>query len=98
MNDMTYPTNTERVKTWLEACPGSPEAGDTAFAAALYGATGVTVLPGTFLGRETGGVNPGRGYVRMALVSTLADAAEAAKRIAAFVRSRQTSLSFQAHQ
>ncbi len=27
MNDMTYPSNTERVKTWLEACPGSSEAG-----------------------------------------------------------------------
>ena len=27
MNDMTYPSTTERVKTWLEACPGSPEAG-----------------------------------------------------------------------
>jgi N-succinyldiaminopimelate aminotransferase len=62
---------------------------DTAFAAALYGATGVTVLPGSFVGREADGVNPGRGYVRMALVSTLADASEAATRIAAFARARR---------
>ena len=76
------------------ACPGNPQAGDdAAFAAALYGATGVTVLPGSFVGREADGVNPGRGYVRMALVSTLADATEAAGRIAAFARSRQRSLS-----
>ena len=26
MNDMSYPTGTERVKSWLEACPGRPEA------------------------------------------------------------------------
>ena len=63
------------------------------FAATLYAATGITVLPGSFVGREADGVNPGRGYVRMALVSTLADAGEAATRIAAFVRSRQPSLS-----
>ncbi len=75
------------------ACPGNPEAGDdAAFAAALYAATGVTVLPGSFLGREADALNPGRGYVRMALVSTLADATEAATRIAEFARSRQPSL------
>ncbi len=27
MNDMGYKAGTERVRTWLEACPGSPEAG-----------------------------------------------------------------------
>lgn len=70
---------------------------DAAFAAALYAATGVTVLPGSFVGRESDGVNPGRGYVRMALVSTLADATEAADRIASFARSRQPSLTHQAH-
>ncbi|MEO7741614.1 MAG: succinyldiaminopimelate transaminase [Usitatibacter sp.] len=76
------------------ACPGNPEAGDdAAFAAALFAATGVTVLPGSFVGREADGVNPGRGYVRMALVSTLADANEAATRIAAFARSLEPSLS-----
>ena len=64
---------------------------DVAFAAALYSATGITVLPGSFVGREADGVNPGRGYVRMALVSTLADAAEAATRIAAFARARKAS-------
>ena len=27
MNDMSYVSGTERVRAWLEACPGSPEAG-----------------------------------------------------------------------
>ena len=27
MNDMSYPSTTERVKSWLEACPGGSDAG-----------------------------------------------------------------------
>ncbi len=57
---------------------------DTAFARDLYAATGVTVLPGSYIGREAHGVNPGRGFVRMALVSTVEDAVEAAGRVAKF--------------
>ena len=74
--------------------PGNQQAvgDDAAFAAALYAATGVTVLPGSFLGREADGLNPGRGYVRMALVSTLADATEAATRIAEFARTPRPTL------
>jgi len=59
---------------------------DAAFARALYAATGVTVLPGSYIGREAHGVNPGRGFVRMALVSTVADAVEAADRVAKFAK------------
>jgi len=62
------------------AVPGD----DTQFARALYAATNVTVLPGSFIGREAHGVNPGRGYVRIALVSTVDEATEAAKRIRDF--------------
>ena len=57
---------------------------DTAFARELYAASGVTVLPGSYIGREAHGVNPGRGFVRMALVSTVEDAVEAARRVKEF--------------
>ncbi len=63
------------------ATPGS----DTEFVRQLYAATGVTALPGSFLGREAQGVNPGVGRVRIALVAPLAQCVEAAERIAFFV-------------
>ncbi|MDG4867002.1 succinyldiaminopimelate transaminase [Guyparkeria sp. 1SP6A2] len=53
------------------------------FARRLFAEQNVTVLPGRFLSRETGGVNPGAGFVRMALVAQLDDCVEAAKRIRA---------------
>jgi len=70
------------------ACPGSPEAGDVAFARDLFAETHVTVLPGSYIAREANGVNPGRGYVRMALVSTVEDAIEAAERVRGFIARR----------
>jgi N-succinyldiaminopimelate aminotransferase len=57
---------------------------DTAFARALFTSAGITVLPGSFIGRDAHGVNPGRGFVRMALVSTVEESVEAAKRVKAF--------------
>ena len=62
------------------------EGDDAAFARDLYAATGVTVLPGSYLSREAHGRNPGRGQVRIALVSTVDEAREAGRRIAEFVR------------
>jgi N-succinyldiaminopimelate aminotransferase len=62
------------------AVPGD----DTDFARQLYAATNVTVLPGSFIGREAHGVNPGRGFVRIALVSTVKEATDAAKRLRDF--------------
>jgi N-succinyldiaminopimelate aminotransferase len=35
----------------------------------LWTETGVKVLPGSYLSREAGGFNPGKGYVRVALVA-----------------------------
>jgi N-succinyldiaminopimelate aminotransferase len=52
----------------------------------LFAATHVTVLPGQYLGRVAHGVNPGRGYVRIALVPELNDCVEAARRIVEFCR------------
>ena len=60
---------------------------DTAFAQALYRDYNVAVLPGSYLARESDGVNPGRDFVRMALVASTEEAVEAAQRIARFVKS-----------
>ena len=62
---------------------------DAAFAQALHRDYNVSVLPGSFLAREAQGVNPGRNYVRIALVAEVEETLEAARRIAEF--SRQTS-------
>jgi N-succinyldiaminopimelate aminotransferase len=59
---------------------------DTEFARRLYIEKNVTVLPGSYLARESGGVNPGRNRVRVALVSTLEECAESARRIRDFIK------------
>ena len=64
-----------------------PGGDDEAFARALFAETHVTVLPGQYLARDAHGINPGRGYVRLALVPALADCVEGARRIIAFCRS-----------
>src|SRR5262249_37316475 len=60
--------------------------GDTEFARRLYAEQHVTVLPGSFLARESGGVNPGANRVRMALVAEADECLEAARRIVEFAR------------
>ncbi|AAU92476.1 aminotransferase, class I [Methylococcus capsulatus str. Bath] len=59
---------------------------DTAFAAGLFEAQNVTVLPGRFLSRPSGGVDPGTGYVRIALVAPLEECVVAAHRIKQFIQ------------
>lgn len=61
-----------------------PGGDDAAFARALYRDRHVTVLPGSFLAREAAGVNPGKGFVRIALVDGLDACVEAARRIVDF--------------
>jgi N-succinyldiaminopimelate aminotransferase len=61
-----------------------PGRDDERFAKDVFAATHVTVLPGQYLARDAHGANPGRGYVRMALVPPLDDCIEAARRIVAF--------------
>jgi N-succinyldiaminopimelate aminotransferase len=65
---------------------GVPGGDDAAFARALFAATNVLVLPGRYLAREAHGVNPGSGYVRIALVPGKDDCVEAARRIVEFCR------------
>ncbi|HOX88441.1 MAG TPA: succinyldiaminopimelate transaminase [Burkholderiaceae bacterium] len=57
---------------------------DAEYARRLYAEQAVTVLPGSFLSRAADGHNPGAGYVRIALVATPDETAEAAARIARF--------------
>jgi N-succinyldiaminopimelate aminotransferase len=61
---------------------------DAAFARELFAETHITVLPGSYIAREAHGTNPGRGFVRMALVSTVEDAVEAADRMHKFLARR----------
>jgi N-succinyldiaminopimelate aminotransferase len=57
---------------------------DQEFAQRLYERCNVSVLPGSFLGRDVDGFNPGSGYVRIALVAEEAQVHEAARRIVEF--------------
>ena len=61
---------------------------DTVFARELLAQYNVTVLPGSYLAREVGGINSGAGRIRMALVAEMAECVEAAERIQRFCRSR----------
>jgi N-succinyldiaminopimelate aminotransferase len=69
--------------------PGTGLAGtDVEFARELLAQYNVTVLPGSYLARESGGINPGAGRIRMALVAETAECVEAAQRIVQFVKTR----------
>ena len=57
---------------------------DEAFARGLFEQQHVTVLPGSYLARDTASGNPGRGRVRISLVASVDDCDEAARRIAGF--------------
>jgi N-succinyldiaminopimelate aminotransferase len=68
--------------------PPAWNSSDTDFARELLAQYNVTVLPGSYLARDAGGVNPGRGRVRMALVADTAECVEAAERIVQFIQSK----------
>lgn len=59
---------------------------DALFAKRLYAEQGVTVLPGSYLARDAHGANPGRGYIRIALVASLDECTQAIDRIVALAR------------
>jgi N-succinyldiaminopimelate aminotransferase len=61
-----------------------PVVDDESFARGLFEQQHVTVLPGSYLGREVDGRNPGRGRVRVSLVASVDDCVEAARRIVEF--------------
>jgi len=60
---------------------------DTEFTKGLFEQQNVTVLPGSFLSRDTESGNPGNNRVRMALVAPLKECIDAANRIKQYVSS-----------
>lgn len=71
---------------WWVPIPPQFNDDDEAFTRDLFEATGVTVIPGSYLSRvAANGVNPGRGYIRIALVSEFDECHEAVVRICKFL-------------
>ncbi len=64
---------------------------DVAFALGLLAQYNVTVLPGSLLARESRGINPGAGRIRLALVAETAECVEAAERILAYIQDLEDS-------
>ncbi|MGR8025168.1 succinyldiaminopimelate transaminase, partial [Burkholderia cenocepacia] len=58
----------------------------TAFARRLYAYYTVAVLPGSYLARDAHGTNPGRDFIRIALVAGPPECVEGAQRIVDFCR------------
>jgi N-succinyldiaminopimelate aminotransferase len=61
---------------------------DTEFARGLLRQYNVSVLPGSYLARESGGINPGANFVRIALVAAPEECLEGANRIAEYCKTR----------
>jgi N-succinyldiaminopimelate aminotransferase len=59
---------------------------DTVIAKQIYQDLNITVLPGSFLAREAHGANPGKGFIRMALVASTQETIAAANRIKDFIK------------
>ena len=59
---------------------------DALFAQRLFAEENVSVVPGSFIARDARGTNPGQGRIRLALVASMLDCAEAVDRIVAFTR------------
>ena len=57
---------------------------DTEFARQLFEQYNVTVVPGSYLAREAHGINPGKNFIRVALVAPVEECLEAAQRLKAF--------------
>jgi N-succinyldiaminopimelate aminotransferase len=59
---------------------------DTVFTRELFARQNITVVPGSYLARETERGNPGRGRVRISLVPHVEKCIEAAERIREFIK------------
>ncbi len=73
---------------WADVTAAAKGGDDVAFALDLLAQYNVAVLPGSLLARESHGVNPGAGRIRLALVAEAGECLEAARRIVAFVQAR----------
>lgn len=63
---------------------------DTEFARRLFDEQNVTVLPGSFLARDTENGNPGKNRIRMALVAPIEECINAARRISKLLDTLQS--------
>ena len=73
---------------WWLPIPAAFDGDDERFTRGLYEATAITVIPGSYLSRVAAdGVNPGRGYIRIALVSEFDECLEAVTRLCNFLSS-----------
>ena len=72
---------------WADVSKVAANGDDVAFALGLLAQYNVAVLPGSLLARESGGINPGAGRIRMALVAEVDECLEAARRIVSYVQS-----------
>jgi N-succinyldiaminopimelate aminotransferase len=74
---------------WADVSTLAPGGDEIAFALGLLAQYNVAVLPGTLLARESNGVNPGAGRIRLALVAEVEECLEAAHRIVSFISSQR---------
>ena len=74
---------------WAGIPPHLHGGDDVAFALGLLAQYNVAVLPGSLLARESRGINPGAGRIRLALVAETAECVEAAERILAYIEDIQ---------
>jgi N-succinyldiaminopimelate aminotransferase len=84
---------------WADISSKHPD--DVAYSLALLAQYNVAVLPGSLLARDSNGVNPGAGRIRLALVAEVEECVEAARRIQLFAKdfatSQPSARSFQSH-
>lgn len=66
---------------FLDKSPDRFNGDDEIFVKALYEQVNIYALAGSYLSREVNGHNPGKGYVRIALVASVAESREAISRI-----------------
>lgn len=76
---------------WIKS-PECFDGDDEVFVKALYEQVNIYALAGRYLSREVDGYNPGKGYVRIALVASIAENREAISRIRKLLRSSQTAI------
>ena len=67
---------------WLDV---STLASDEDFTRQLWQSEGIKVLPGSYLSETVDGINPGVGFVRIALVASLEETEEAMTRLSSFI-------------
>lgn len=66
-------------------CWAKTDIDDSELAVRLYQEAHITVLPGSYLARSANGINPGKQFIRIALVASLAECMEATARIKAIL-------------